>query len=426
MQKSQSNIIDFFPEWNFNSSLFYLLLPTLKEEEKKELTTLIIKYKGKITFTISNETIIVIENSNILKSKESKEIIKDFDIIYLYDNNFIRKINIKNNNINKKRTEKNIIKIITITALNEEINIFKSKSIDFFYEHGLNNINNMNKNFSPKNVLCLLLKNKNKKTQDLISYNFNNSKKLEENDIPFYHPKAPETFSLFCSEYEYRQIMRHIKTEEYKNQLKEKERKLEEEKIIKTEPEPNKKEFLCQICKSRFDNYLEHIKSNLHMKNKIRYNNTFISIKNTFQRIVDNNKEKEKNKNKNELIIEENNILLISTKEDSVPINEDNNKITKGKKNLEKIMEKNEENDKSQKSEEKYEKDISVKDILNILNTIEIKEINKENKQNINKKRKKGEEIKIWNDNNYIKNMQQVTGKIYYYNKLVKKLEWDI
>ena len=326
--------------------------------------------------------------------------------------------------MNKKRTEKNIIKIITITALNEEINIFKSKSIDFFFEYGLNNINNLNKNFSPKNILCLLLRNKNKKTQELISYNFNNSKKLEENDIPFYHPKAPETFSLFCSEYEYRQIMRHIKTEEYKNQLKEKEKKLEEEKIIKTEPEPNKKEFLCQICKSRFDNYLEHIKSNLHLKNKIRYNNTFINIKNTFNRIVENNKEKEKNKN--ELIIEENNILLISTKDDSVPINEDNNKITKEKKNLEKIVEKNEENDKSQKSEEKYEKDISVKDILNILNTIEIKEINNENKRIMNKKRKKGDEIKIWNDNNYIKNMQQVTGKIYYYNKLMKNLELNI
>ena len=411
MQKNISNIPDFFPNWNFNSTSFYLFLPSIKEQEKKELTTLILKYKGKITFTITKETIIVIENLNFFKYKENKELIKDFNVIHCYDNNFIRKIYIKNNR-SKNFKEENIIKIITLNSLYDEINMFKSKLYDFFIEKGLN------KNYSSDTTICIYLRNKHKKESDLIFQNFNNSKKLEENNIPFYHPKAPDTFSLFCSEYEFKQILRHIKTEEYQIQLKEKKNKLEEEKILKEEPEPNKKEFLCQICKARFDNYLEHIKSNLHNKNKIKYSEAFISINNTFKRIVENNKiNNKKNKNKNELIIEENN-LLVSTKEDSLPINEENNKIIYEKKNLEKIDEKVEENYKTQS--EKSDIEINVDDILKILETIENKEIKGE--QKMNKKRKKGDKINIWN-NDYVKNIQKVTGKIYYYNGLISEIE---
>ena len=411
MQKNISNIPDFFPNWNFNSTSFYLFLPSIKEQEKKELTTLILKYKGKITFTITKETIIVIENLNFFKYKENKELIKDFNIIHCYDNNFIRKIYIKNNR-SKNFKEENIIKIITLNSLYDEINMFKSKLYDFFIEKGLN------KNYSSDTTICIYLRNKHKKESDLIFQNFNNSKKLEENNIPFYHPKAPDTFSLFCSEYEFKQILRHIKTEEYQIQLKEKKNKLEEEKILKEEPEPNKKEFLCQICKARFDNYLEHIKSNLHNKNKIKYSEAFISINNTFKRIVENNKiNNKKNKNKNELIIEENN-LLVSTKEDSLPINEENNKIIYEKKNLEKIDEKVEENYKTQS--EKSDIEINVDDILKILETIENKEIKGE--QKMNKKRKKGDKINIWN-NDYVKNIQKVTGKIYYYNGLISEIK---
>ena len=219
---------------------------------------------------------------------------------------------------------------------------------------------------------------------------------------------------MFCSEYEYRQIIKHIKTEEYKNQLKEKKIKLEEEQIIKTEPEPSKEQFLCQICKARFDNYLEHIKSNLHTKNKTRYNETFINIKNTFKRIIEHNK----NKNKNEIIHFESNIF-ISTKEDSMSINEDNHKIIKeDKKNLEKIIEKNEENEKTQKNIE--EKAISVKDILTILNTIEVKEINR---NKIKKKRKKNEINIFEKDKNYIYEFKGITKKISYYNYLMNALK---
>ena len=50
------------------------------------------------------------------------------------------------------------------------------------------------------------------------------------------------------------QILFHIKTEEYQKQLEIKRIKEEERQILRTEPEPNRIEFLCQICKLRFDN----------------------------------------------------------------------------------------------------------------------------------------------------------------------------
>ncbi len=402
MQKIFNNALEFFPNWNFNNMPFYLFVPSLKEEEKNKLTTKIIKHKGRITFTISKETIIVIENSNFFKIKENKELIKGFDKIYFYDNNNIIKMNIKDNMTKKNKSSiQKIIKIITLNALNEEIEMIDSKSIDYFIQKGLN------KNYPEKNTLCLLQKNKYKNSKELISYNFNNSKILEDNDIPFYHPKVPENFSVFCSEYEYRQVLRHIKTEEYKNQLLEKKNKLEEEQILKTEPEPNKKEFLCQICKSRFDNYLEHIKSNLHAKNKSKYNDTFINIKKTFKRISEfNNK-----KNKKEFINFENNIL-VSTKEDSLPINEENNK-NMNKTNLEKILEKNED-------EKIDDNTITVKDILKILDTIEIKGINRNKK---NKKRKKDEINMFRKDNNYIYDFKKIIRKIGYYNDLLDELK---
>ena len=86
---------------------------------------------------------------------------------------------------------------------------------------------------------------------------------------------------------------------------------------------------------------------------------------------------------------------------------------------MEKIDEKAEENYKSQS--ERNEININVEDILKILETIEKKEINVEKKTN--KKRKKGDKIKIWNDNNYIKNIQKITGKIDYYNRLINEFE---
>ena len=152
------------------------------------------------------------------------------------------------------------------------------------------------------------------------------------------------------------------------------------------------------------------------MNNKLRYNDTFINIKKTFQRIVENNKDK----NKNELIVIGNNILS-STKEDSLPINEENNKIIKENKNdLEKIVEKNEESSKKMQNNRNVEdNNISVKDILKILNSIETKEINVNKK----KKKRKKNEINTLKSDNYIKDLRKMTKKIGYYNYLLDDLQ---
>ena len=179
---------------------------------------------------------------------------------------------------------------------------------------------------------------------------------------------------------------------------------MEEEQKLKTEPEPNKKNFLCQICKARFDNYIEHIRSNMHKKNKKKFDIAYINIKNTFNRIVENNKSKNvnninnnneainnhkknelfKNKNNNLNIFENN--LFISTKEDSISVKEENRIIKGDITNLEKITEK-EVNEKNQQNKKK-DSSISVNEILTILNTIEIKQYaslkkRKKNKLNV-------------------------------------------
>ena len=277
------------------------------------------------------------------------------------------------------------------------------------------------------------MKNKIKKTEELISYYFNNSKSIEDNDIPFYHPNIPDNFSLFCSEFEYRQILRHLKTKEYKLQLEEKKLKMEEEQKLKTEPEPNKKNFLCQICKARFDNYIEHIRSNMHKKNKKKFDIAYINIKNTFNRIVENNKSKNvnninnnnevinnhkknelfKNKNNNLNIFENN--LFISTKEDSISVKEENRIIKGDITNLEKITEK-EVNEKNQQNKKK-DSSISVNEILTILNTIEIKQY-----ASLKKRKKNKLNVKYVNDNDYLGDFKKITGKIGYYNNLLIQL----
>lgn len=245
------------------------------------------------------------------------------------------------------------------------------------------------------------------------------------NDIPFYHPGVPDGFAIFCSQNEYMQVLSHIKTERYKIQLQKKKEKEAEIQILKTEPEPNKKEFLCQICKSRFDNYLDHIKSNLHSRNKTKYRTIFNNIKLTFKRIVDYNNTKknnninlikeEKSEKTNNINICENNAIA-TTKEESYSLNDDNKigNITKDKSNnLKTISEKG--NDQSNEKN----KDISVKEILNILETID----NKEKSNNIIKvgfhKRKKNEKNKYFLTENYIHDLKSITAKIHVFNNLL-------
>ena len=56
-----------------------------------------------------------------------------------------------------------------------------------------------------------------------------------------------------------------------------------------SEPEPSKKNFICQLCRSRFDNYRHHIISETHIKNIKKHKNSFNKLSSTFKRIVNNN-----------------------------------------------------------------------------------------------------------------------------------------
>ena len=352
----------------------------------------------------------IVENRNSFNIDNYKDIIKDYGIIYFNNNNHIAKIKNKEGN-------DSIIRIITYQSFKEELEFLKPKSFNFFLEKGLN------KKANQKSTICLYRKNKTTKKGEIIYYSFNESNS-RDNDIPFYHEGVPDGFSLFCTQNEYTQVLAHIKTEEYKKYIEKKKQK-EKEEILETEPVPNKKGFLCQICKSRFDNYLEHIKSNLHKRNKSKYYNTFNKIKLTFKRISNYNNIKKININKiteekkeinNQINIDEN-INIETTKEESISINE-NIIINKNLKISEKCNEINDEKNAGKINEKKD--DISMKEILNILDSIEVqKNILNKNKQNI-KKRKKNEINHYFETENYFRNLAIVTGKISYYNDLLK------
>ena len=314
------------------------------------------------------------------------------------------------------------MRIITVKSLTEEIDFFKPKSFNFFLENGLNKTSN------PKTTIALLLKNK-KKDSFIKFFSFSNDNNIINNDIPFYHPFAPDGFSLFCSQFEYNKILTYITTEEYKNKLLQKKQQSEEAYQLKTEPEPNKKEFLCQVCKTRFDNYLEHIKSKLHNKNKSSYLNSYKRLKLTFKRIVENNK-------KSETLKENNNLNNMKTKKNKkkdfknfqnfdktkkLSINElhcsnNENRIC-SKEGLNTISD-NHINSNEQDKEKKENKEISIKEILDILDTIEEKKDIFPIK--IKAKKRKKNDNKYFFSDNLNNNLKKITGKIAYFNDLYK------
>ena len=302
---------------------------------------------------------------------------------------------------------------------------FKPKTYNYFIHKGLN------KKSNPNNTISIIIRNKN--GQELLKfYSFNNSSDALENNIPFYHKEVPDGYSLFCSQLEYVQLMNFLK----KNKGGKKKKK-EEEDILESEPGPNKRNYICQICKSKFDNYIEHINSKLHYENKLKYRNLFIRMKLTFRRISNYNEEMKNKKNINELekdnskidlmdlknseeekgknssIINLDNTNNITTRYDSFIINDENKDINKqnfkaglvntkkGKEKLNEILEEN----------------ISVKDILNILDSID--EQSKINSLNI-KKRKKNEKNKYFFNENYLYDLKRITGKISYLESINK------
>ena len=314
--------------------------------------------------------------------------------------------------------------MITVKTLKEEIDYLFSKTFKFFIEKGLN------PKMNPKSTIAIILSRKNKTKDYLLKYHcFNNSKSETKNDIPFYHPDVPDGFSLFCNKLEYLKLMEFLS----KNKNKVKKNNIINNDIIETEPEPNKRHFICQICKTKFDNYKEHISSIQHNNNKLKYTDIFFKMKLTFRRIVNYNESK-KNKNINEISNEDKTMEVIelknssektdkfisfnldetnnaTTKDESFKLTRDeNNYVNKkiGKGDLVDLTTiKNEKND-----------DISENDVLNILDSIHCNP--KINLCNI-KKRKKNEENNYFFKDNYIYDLQKFTGKISYFNILNNK-----
>ena len=302
--------------------------------------------------------------------------------------------------------------MITIKTLLEEIDYLKPKTFDYFIEKGLS------KNIDSETTIAILLKQVFR--EDILKYHcFNNSKSEIKNDIPFYHPKVPDGFSLFCSQLEYLQLMEYFK---YKKEQKKQDSE-EEEYSIEEEPIPNKRHFICQICKTKFNNYKDHMDSILHSKNKLKYKNTFGKIQITFKRIVNFNKKyKNNNINVNVTNLKENkeskdnnNTNYINfainnnyTRKEQILVNNNRNNFNDKRKDKDTFIELIDE------EEPKFDK-MNGMDSIGILNILDSIHLKSKKKSSYFRKRKRSEKnIELFNDN-YIYDLQKFTGIISFF-----------
>ncbi len=169
-----------------------------------------------------------------------------------------------------------------------ELSSFENKSLNYFFERGLN------KNIHPNaNITLILTTIRNKTKLETHDFAYKDDNKKLVFDIPYYHKNVPEGFSVFCTDEEFDLVMNYIKKKEsssyHKSKIKEKEREKENNINIISEPEPSKKNFICQLCRSRFNNYKEHIISEIHLENIKKHKKSFNYLSSTFKRIINNN-----------------------------------------------------------------------------------------------------------------------------------------
>ena len=222
---------------------------------------------------------------------------KKFGSIFVYNNSHIEKII-----INKKNHT--FIKMLTLKTLIKEIYYFQPKPFEYFLNKGLD------KKSNSETTIALIKKNDLGKKK-LFYYCFNNSKSKYKNDIPFYHPKVPDGYSIFCSQCEYDKLMAYLKKYKIK-----KEKNSEENSPLVSIPIFN----ICCICGKQFNDYKEHVNRKNHFTNLMKHKTTINQINLTFQRIVNYNKKK----NNNNIKLDKNkNINVINEKENEV--SKDNN-----------------------------------------------------------------------------------------------------
>ena len=206
-------------------------------------------------------------------------------------------------------------------------------------------------------------------------------------------------------------------------------RQIVEDESFTKEPIPSKDHFICQICKVKFNKYLEHINSRFHKQNILQYRSLFLRIKLTFRRIISNIEEQND-------IKKEETISVIELKSSSEEDKDSNNKSIK-KDNTKKvesffinyaIKDNTRENINNnlldiaaaKKNEKKYEDkmdDISRNNILNVLENI-----GKNTKDSSIKfiKRKKNVKNKYLFNENYIYDLQKFTENIAHFNNINK------
>ena len=245
---------------------------------------------------------------------------------------------------------------------------------------------------NPLGTVAILRKSFNNRTS-LNSYEFKivNNK---SNAIPILHLDMPKGYSVFCDEWEYKEIIKYVA-----KKSKEKSNQKQKTESIEAEPVPRGKHNHCQLCNIKFDNYLEHIKSKMHLCNLEKNKQIFNNIKKIFKRVVEDKKKENLINNTNIIIyscIHGKNTIIpdkeifdknlktilssdVTTKEDSI-LYESNNNIIKKNNNLPKIYEWVEQ---KEKCEENCTNDLDeIKKLLEIFS-----ETDKKNKKNNQRKK---------------------------------------
>ena len=273
-------IIEFFSNSTLKGAFFYYYCPNMKEKDKSLITNLINNYEGKIVSKITKNTIIIVESEESIKSQKFLKLIDNYGDIYFSDNNHIEII--------KHNSKKNkLIKIITFKELLLEVAAFDDKTINYFYERGLT------KNINPEAIISLIFNiNRNKTKIESYDFSYQDNNKNIFYDIPYLHSGVPQGFSVFCTDEEYNLVLNHVNKAGYQMKQKKKNKSIEEP--ITPEPEPTKKNYVCQLCRVTFNNYKEHITSKTHLDNINDNKNAFNKLSSTFKRIAHNNFNKPK------------------------------------------------------------------------------------------------------------------------------------
>lgn len=304
--------IEFFYNSTLKGTKFYFYCPNMAQKDKASITNLIKEYDGvriliynlimflqSISSRLTKNTIIIVETEEVINSSNFLKLIQNYGDIYFNYNNHVEKIS-----HNSKKNK--ILKIITFKELLLELAAFDNKSINYFIDKGLNkNVN------QEANISLIINSNRNKMQLETYDFSYQDEKKNIYFDIPYFHKNVPEGFSVFCTDEEYELVINHVKKKSYK--LKQKNKNKEE--MITSEPEPTKKNYICQLCLVQFDNYKQHISSDQHIKNINEHKNSFNKLSTTFKRIVDNNYSKKKdNKGKKNILNGSFGIELLSEK----------------------------------------------------------------------------------------------------------------